>query len=422
MRETSLPTICMFSNLYPPAATGSSTQCAALARELARRGCQVVVITARLNRESPDYELVEAVHIYRLPSLRLPQMSISLNLPWLSLTLTPANYRRIIEILKRHQAEVIHLHNHMFDLAFSAALAARRLKLPLVITIHTVIKHPRRLYNWLLYPADRLLLKLLVIRRADELICPDVTIEGYVKEAFKQTNTVLLPYGISPMPMPDGEAVRAIQRKYNLLAGPTILSLGHVHEIRNRKELIEVMPRLRERFPGVKLLIVGAIGTRSPEALALRLGVRDAVIFTGAVPHVEIPTYLGSADLEAHWFEPDNPQNKTLGIAALEAMAAGKVVVGTADEDVYGRGVLRNRENVVLVEVDDRDRLAGTLIDLLEDGAWREQIGRRASETIREHFSWASVCANTIAVYERVIRAARQRVARRAASEEAGAG
>jgi hypothetical protein len=51
-----------------------------------------------------------------------------------------------------------------------------------------------------------------------------------------------------------------------------------------------------------------------------------AVALTGAVPYSDIPAYLGIADLEAHWFQPNNPQNKTLGIAALEAMSAGKVV------------------------------------------------------------------------------------------------
>ena len=152
----------MLSNLYPPVVSGSSTQSASLSRELARRGCQVVVITAKVDKDSNEYEEANGVCIYRLPATRLPKMPISFNFPWLSYTFTPRNLQRIEGILEFHKSDIIHLHNHMFDLAFSAALMCRRTKKPLVITIHTMIKHARNLYNTLLYPADRVLLKYLV--------------------------------------------------------------------------------------------------------------------------------------------------------------------------------------------------------------------------------------------------------------------
>lgn len=396
--------VCMFSNLYPPVVSGSSIQLASLSCELARRGCQAVVITAKHNGESKEYEELDGVHVYRLSALRLPKMPISLNFPWLSFTFTPANQRRIQDILNRHQPDVIHLHNHMFDLAFSASLAAKRTRKPLVTTIHTVIKHPKRFYNWFLYPADRLFLKHFVINRTDILICPDITIQGYVYDAFGKTNIALVPYGISLPPKPDKEIVDQVRRKYHLTGDPIILSLGHVHEIRNRKDLIEAMPMVLERFPGAVLLIVGAIGTDTAESLACKLGVRKSVIFTGAVPHSEVPAYLEIADLEAHWFQQDNPQCKTLGIAALEAMGAGKVVIGTADENVYGEGVLRNKDNVILVEPGNPGQLAQTIVDLLSDRERRRAIGERARQTIQEHFSWDSVCSRTLDVYGEVLR------------------
>ncbi len=396
-------TICMFSNLYPPVYSGSSTQCSQLAHELVQRGHEVIVITADLDKETAPYEKIDGVHVYRLPALHLPKMAVSLNFPWLNSTFVPGNAHRVNAIFDKHKPDVIHLHNHMFDLAFSAVRAARQFNIPLVVTIHTLIKHPRPIYNWILYPLDRQFLKRTVIEKADLILCPDATIEKYVSEAFGPVDKILLPYGITQMPEPARQTMESIRQNYGLKNSPVILSLGHLHEIRNRKELIEILPDLLPRFPDLKLMIVGDIGTNSAESLARRLGISNAVIFTGSVPHADVPAYLGIADLEAHWFHESNPQNKTLGIAALEAMGAGKVVVGTADEDVYGKGVLANNRNVILVNLASLENLALRISDLLENEQKRAAIGAQAQKTIAEHFSWDSVCKQTLAAYECVI-------------------
>jgi glycosyltransferase involved in cell wall biosynthesis len=347
---------------------------------------------------------VDGVHIYRLPSLRLPQAAIALNFPWLSFTFTPANQRRIQKIINQRQPDVIHLHNHMFDLGFSAVRTSKRNGIPLVITIHTLIKHPNRLYNLFLYPADRGLIKRTVIDQAQTLICPDVTIEEYVFEAFGKTNTVLIPYGIGLLPQANAQVIAQIKEKYHLPPGPIILSLGHVHDIRNRLDLIKAMPDIIERFPNTALVIAGSVGTNTTEALARKLGILDAVIFTGAVPHSEALILLQIADIEAHWFQENNPLTRTLGVAALEAMGAGKVVFNTAEENVYGEGVLQNGQNYTRVEVGRPDHVAQKIIQVLSDKEKRIAIGEHAKQTIENHFSWDRVCSRTLDLYRNVIK------------------
>jgi len=178
-----------------------------------------------------------------------------------------------------------------------------------------------------------------------------------------------------------------------------ILSLGHVIALRDRRELIKALPAIRKSIPNVVALIVGAETTDTPRKLARQLGVEDAVIFAGHIPHEQVPAYLALADMEMHLFYQDLPQNTSLGIASLEAMAAGKAVLAWANVNTYGRGVLRDGGNIVFVDPYHPRQLAQTIIDLLLDHEKRRQIGERASQTIREHFSWDSVCARTIALY-----------------------
>lgn len=404
MSSASPISVCMFSNLYPPVVSGSSTQTASLARELARRGCPAVVITAKVSGESKDYEVVDGVHVYRLPAVRLPRMTVSLNFPWLNYTFTRKNLRRVAEILERHRPDVLHLHNHMFDLALTASLVRRRTGLPLVLTIHTVIKHARAAYNLLLYPADRVMLKRLVVGQADALICPDLNVREYVREAFGRTDTSLVPYGISLPGSPVNGAVERLRAKYGLDGKRVILSLGHVHAIRNRKDLVEAMPGVLEKFPEAVLLIVGAVADGSPAAAAKRLDVDGSVVFTGHVPHAEVPAFLALADVEAHWLNQDTPDKTSLGIASLEAMGAGKVVLAAANENTYGPGVLKSGDNLILVEPGKPEKLARTIADLFGDHERRAAIGQRASQTVRENFSWEIIGDRTLGVYEEAIR------------------
>jgi 1,2-diacylglycerol 3-alpha-glucosyltransferase len=395
--------ILLFSNLYPPVVSGSSMQTCALASALAGQGCQVTVITTKLEDDAPDHEEIDGVHVYRLPCIRLPQADIALNFPWLNITFTPGNQRRIDEIIAQRQPDVLHLHNHMFDLGFSAVRAARRWKLPLALTIHTIIQHPVGLYNLLLYPLDRGLMKLAVVRHADVIICPERTTWEYMEEGFRMDNLVLIPYGINSPPRQSAARVEEVRRKYQLPKGPIILSLGHLHEVRNRHDLVRAMPFIIQKYPDAVLVIAGSVGTPSTGALARQLGVEKSVIFTGAVAHNETLALLQMASLEAHWFQQkDNPQTRTLGIAALEAMSAGKAVLNTADENIYGEGVLTDGQNYLQVRLNEPEKTAQKVLVLLDDPAECTRIGQAARQTIEENFSWPQVVSRTMDIYRQM--------------------
>ena len=403
MTNTSM-NICMLSNLFHPVMSGSATQTQSLSRELVKRGHTVVVITARVDKQSPEYECVEGVHIYRLPAIRLPEMGISFNFPWFSYTFTPANIMRIRKIIIRHRCQVIHLHNHMLDLAFSAVLLSRSMKMPFVITFHTIIKHARPLYNLILLPLDRIFLKWCVVRQAQCVICPDMNMVDYAVKGFgKDIKKEMIPYGINLLPESSLGTVSELRKKYGLDGKRVILSLGHVHEIRNRRDLVEAMPSVLEVFPETVLLIVGAEATRTPSDTARKLGISDAVVFTGPMPYDLVPAFVKLCDIEAHWLTQESADKTSLGIATLEVMGAGKTVLAAVNEDTHGYGIIKNRENLILVEPNKPDALARVIIEILGDDGQRERIGRNAHVVIRDKFSWDSICTKTTALYAQLL-------------------
>lgn len=394
--------ICMISNLFPPAVSGSSTHVSMLSNELAQRGHNVVIITSKLDQNSKKQEFLNNQSIYRVNAFKLPKIPLLMNFPWITYTLTPRNLLHIKRIIKAHNPDIIHLHNHIFDLGLSAVLMKWIFKKPLVITIHTVAKHNNWVYNNLLSAIDKILLKGLILDQCNEIICPDLNIQNYAEKSFERKGGII-PYGIELKDPVNPEFITGFIRKYHLEGKRIILSLGHLHNIRNRRELIEALPRVLSYFPEVVLVVVGIIAIPDPLEQVKTLNLDQSVIFTGPLPHSCVVSLLSISDIEAHWLNQESVTITSLGIASLEAMAMGKAIISASNPDSYGKGVLQPGMNVVMVDPSNIDSISDAIIQLLEDTKKREFIGNNARKTIRDHFSWEKVCNQTLGLYNKCL-------------------
>jgi 1,2-diacylglycerol 3-alpha-glucosyltransferase len=394
--------IAMFSNLFPPVASGSSIQCDGLAAELVRQGHRVCVLTARHRAQEPEVETVAGVEIHRMPALKLPRHAIALNFPWLCSLYRPANIRYATKVLKSRGVEAVHIHNHMFDAAFVALAAARAANLPAVVTIHTVIEHTNKLYDALLSAVDKRFLGPRVIDRAATVVCPDFNVKSYLSRRFGRGDGVIVPYGIG-LPDPAPGAAAALRERFGLRGKRVIVSIGHLHALRDRVTLVGALDLLRERHPDAALLIVGAISDDKAQALVKARDLSDRVVFAGPLPHTDVPALYDLAQIVAVWLNQGPPADRSLGVAGMEGMYAGRPVVAVASPDTFGPGVLRAGENLCTVRDDTPTAVAEQIDRLLSDPAFAEKIGAAAREVSRGRFDWAAVARQHVDVYARAI-------------------
>lgn len=103
------------------------------------------------------------------------------------------------------------------------------------------------------------------------------------------------------------------------IAGPLVVSVGALIPRKGHELLVEAIARL----PGVTLAIAGE-GPERPalERLIAGLGIGDRVRLLGAVPHADVPRWLGAADVMAL-----ASSSEGLGNAWVEALACGTPVV-----------------------------------------------------------------------------------------------
>ena len=82
-------------------------------------------------------------------------------------------------------------------------------------------------------------------------------------------------------------------------------------------------------------------------------------------------------------------------IKILEAMAAGLPVVTTS---IGAEGLeVKNGENILIS--DQPSEIAKTVAGLLQDGSWREKIGRQARKLVEKRYDWLKTTERLIPVY-----------------------
>ena len=116
--------------------------------------------------------------------------------------------------------------------------------------------------------------------------------------------------------------------------GRLLVSVGHISPRKGFHRVIRSLPRVIERFPDVRLAIVGGRGAEEDnrvelEALVQRLGLSERVLFTGAEMPDRVALWLGAADAFVLASDFEGCPN-----VILEAMACGRPVVATKVGDI----------------------------------------------------------------------------------------
>ncbi|MGB6207333.1 glycosyltransferase family 4 protein, partial [Mycobacterium sp.] len=174
----------------------------------------------------------------------------------------------------------------------------------------------------------------------------------------------------------------------------TVLFLGRYDEPRKGMAvLIDALPRVVERFPGVQVLIVGR--GNEDELLDTAGGLAGHLRFLGQVDDVGKASALRSADV----YCAPHTGGESFGIVLVEAMAAGTPVVAS---DLHAfRRVLRDGDAGRLVPVEDSAALAAGLVAVLEDDSLAERYIAAGTDAVRR-YDWSVVASQIMRVYETV--------------------
>lgn len=377
--------IVLVNGFFPPHTTGSAHFTEDEARQLARMGHDVLVLTAQY-KDAPADEMVDGYRVVRLPQVTVAPGRIAFNYSF-PVVSRPRNVRRIWMLLDEFRPDVIHQNSQFFDVTVWTTLYSRHRRIPRAITIHTAIVHDRRLQMAVLRFADRWFVRPITSLGSPYWVSVDKRIDEYVREVYRPPahRHTFIPVCLEADRFGEGDGAR-IRQQWGLGDAPVILSFGHVIPLRNRIALVRALPRIRERLPEVKVLLVGEVYTRECLDLAEQLGVMDAIVVVGRVPHDEVRHYIAAADIEGH-----DLQGIGLGITTLEVMAAGVPVFAVVPPDNYPGVDLSQWPELMFVDRDDPAFIADVVVRLLADHDLRERVVKDQRRFVDDLFSMEAV-------------------------------
>lgn len=384
--------IAVVNNFYPPRVGGSSHLSSALARGYARRGHEVLVVTAAY-QDAPEFEERDGIRIVRLPAVMLPETRLAVSFD-ISFATRPSLRRRLEQLLDGFAPDVIHQHGQFMDLTWATGRYAARRGIPTLLSIHTRLENPKAHYGFAMRALDRLIVRPRLARYRPRLVVMDVLMQDYIADRYQgaHAGTVSIPVGVDPSWVRGGSAERG-RELIGVGDRPVILSVGHVIPLRDRVGIVEALPLVLREHPEAVLVVVGRVYYEPFLQRAEELGVAASVRSLGAVPKQDIPHLLAAADLECH------EQGDGLGTATLEAMAAGVPVVGWGRLDNFPDVALAEGEHLRLTGRGDVRGLAERINRVLDDPVAAKAMGDRAREVIEGRFTLEKVLDRHLDVF-----------------------
>ncbi len=196
-------------------------------------------------------------------------------------------------------------------------------------------------------------------------------------------------------PCHDKEKRAAVRHRYNIPAGPYLLSLCTLEPRKNLASLVGAFCLMARQNPEIQLnlVLVGASGWHLEllhQALERAAELRPRIILPGYVADQDLASLYSEAHAFAYLSEYEG-----FGLPPLEAMQCGVPVIAsnsTSLPEVVGEGG-------VLLNPLDEMKLAEVLGRLCRDDVWRKELGARGSQRAAR-FTWARCVDNVVATYQ----------------------
>jgi len=386
--------VVLISHEYPPYIIGGiGSYCYNLAKVLSEKRIQTIVfcgVSKRIN--------VSQVNKY-LKVVRLPSFDVPPRYLWFQLR----NFRTISKAIKDNC--ILHAVNPNSFALFR--YLKKKLRVPIVTTIH---EHPLAaikvfsrisLSEWSFgdfriyaasYPLDAFFMQAC-LRSSDHIIVPGKFTKDYlikIDRKISQDKISVVYNGVAL------EEIDKIPSSSKNDANLRIINYGRLVSTKGTLYLLEIMPKICNKFSNVELVIVGKGPLESKIISKISyLNIKNKVHLRGFLPHSQLIREIKDSDvIVLPTFHEVGPF-----ISALEAMACKKTLV--VFDLCFSREFITNMRNGLMAKPLDTSDLYDKVSMALSDSSLRKQLGRNAYDWVKKHHNWRTLSSKYIEIYEK---------------------
>ncbi len=301
-----------------------------------------------------------------------------------------AAYRKTADFINHSGAEVLCV-QHEFGLYGGEAgewllEILRRIEIPVVSVLHTVLPHPTADYLRVMQEIGRHSNKIVVMTQTSAQLMQ--TVYGLKKHQLE-----VIYHGVPDVPLLSTDAAKV---KLNLSGRTVLATFGLINKGKGIEYALEALPAVVARYPEVKYLVLG--GTHpvvrqlegesyreSLEARVRQLGLTDHVQFENRfLDFDDLCDYLAATDI---YLTPYLGKEQIVSGTLAYALGFGKAVISTPY--LYAKEVLAN-ERGLLVEWKDSASISTALLRLLDNPSLLAAT-RQAAYQYAHQMAWPNV-------------------------------
>ncbi|MEG0109504.1 MAG: glycosyltransferase [Oscillospiraceae bacterium] len=381
--------IAIFTETYFPFISGVVTHIETLKNCLEAKGHEVLIVTT--NPKAVCHYVKDGVlYCPAIPLKRIYGYGVA----------NPLNIQRL-RIIKDFNPDILHVHTE-FSMGIFGMFAARKLKKPIVYTLHTMYDDymfyvaPEKFQN-MVKPAAHMYFRK-VAEKATEIIGPSPKVAEFLRRCGVEKHVNIIPNIVDLSAfMPENvsrDSVNAIKERLGIC--PEDVAICFVGRLGKEKSIDVMVDYFTLHFKGLSKFKLFVIGD-GPEKANLtkqikRLGMTGQITLLGPIKHEELPPYYHACGLFA-----TASLSEMNSISMLEAMASGLYVLQRLD--------VFNKAQIVPGENGNQFNNASEFATLINEQAALsedERAQRRATVTaFSKRYGQEEFIANVLNVYER---------------------
>ena len=311
-----------------------------------------------------------------------------------------ASYERAAEFLNFNGNDLVCL-QHEYGIYGGIAgrhilTLLRKLKMPVVTTLHTVLRDPD--------PEQRRVLEEIA-RLSDRLIVMSEQAAQFLREVYAVSSSKIdiIPHGVPDFQFMDPNYFKD---RFGAEGKSVLLTFGLLSPNKGIENVIRALPAILAKHPNVVYIVSGVThphirrreGERYREelqALAEQLGVSANLLLVNRfVSAEELVEHVGAADI---YITPYRQESQIVSGTLAIALGAGKAIISTPYW--HAKELLADNRGV-LVPFESPDAIAEAVLRLLNDDGERHAMRKRAYLHSRETI-WPKTARKYMASFQR---------------------
>lgn len=232
----------------------------------------------------------------------------------------------------------------------------------------------------------------LNLAAADLVVVVSRVLAQTLKEQGVPAEKILVnPNGVDPRRFDASLSGEAVRCRYGLAERVVVGFSGTFGPWHGIPTLAKAIPLVLRQRPDARFLLLGDGGLRKlADDAADEAGVGEKVVRPGLVDHAEMPEHLAACDvlLSPHGTQADGQEFFGSPTKLFEYMAMGRGIVASAVGQIAE--VLEDGRTALLIPPDDPERLAASVVRLIDDVDLRRRLGAAARREAEAHHTWRS--------------------------------